>query len=241
MDAPPALQQLSLSVPAGQIIGIVGPSGSGKSTLTKLVQRLRVPEAGRVLIDGMDLAMIDPSWLRRNVGVVLQESFLFTGTIRDNIALSNPDMTMNQIAQAAQLAGAHSFITELPAGYDTEVGERGASLSGGQRQRIAIARALAGNPRILILDEATSSLDLESEQAIQQNMQHICQGRTVLIVAHRLSAVRYAHRIVTVERGSIVEDGSHSDLIHSGGRYSRLWAAQSYSPDLSGPVTVANR
>jgi subfamily B ATP-binding cassette protein HlyB/CyaB len=241
VDAPPALQRLSLSIPAGQIIGIVGPSGSGKSTLTKLVQRLRVPEAGRVLIDDLDLALIEPSWLRKNVGVVLQESFLFTGTIRDNIALSNPDMPMNHIAGAAQLAGAHSFITELPGGYDTEVGERGASLSGGQRQRIAIARALAGNPRILIFDEATSSLDLESEQAIQQNMQRICQGRTVLIVAHRLSAVRYAHRIVTVERGAIVEDGTHADLINAGGRYARLWAAQSFTPDLAAPVGLANR
>jgi subfamily B ATP-binding cassette protein HlyB/CyaB len=172
---------------------------------------------------------------------VLQESFLFTGTIRDNIALSNPDMSMNHIAGAAQLAGAHSFITELPGGYDTEVGERGASLSGGQRQRIAIARALAGNPRILIFDEATSSLDLESEQAIQQNMQRICQGRTVLIVAHRLSAVRYAHRIVTVERGAIVEDGTHADLINAGGRYARLWAAQSFTSDLAPPVGLANR
>ncbi len=225
-NAPAALDNLTLAVPAGQILGIVGPSGSGKSTLTKLVQRLRSPEQGRVLIDDMDLSIVDPAWLRRQVGVVLQDNVLFNGPIRDNIALSNPSMTMDAIVRAAQLAGAHEFISELPAGYDTEVGERGGSLSGGQRQRIAIARALAINPRILIFDEATSALDLESEQAIHSRMHEICRGRTVLIVAHRLSAVRLAHRIVTLERGRVVEDGTHAELLSAGGRYSRLWAAQ---------------
>jgi subfamily B ATP-binding cassette protein HlyB/CyaB len=225
-DASPALDDLSLVVPAGQILGVVGPSGSGKSTLTKLVQRLHLPESGRVYVDGLDLALVDPSWLRRQVGVVLQESVLFNRSIRDNIALSDPSMSMDRVVQAAQLSGAHDFIAELPEGYDTEVGERGASLSGGQRQRIAIARTLAVNPRVLIFDEATSALDLESEQAIQANMRAICQGRTVIIVAHRLSAVRHANRIVTVERGRITEDGTHSELVQQGGRYSRLWAAQ---------------
>jgi ATP-binding cassette, subfamily B, bacterial HlyB/CyaB len=235
LGAPPALNDLQLDIPAGQIVGIVGPSGSGKSTLTKLVQRLHTPELGRVTIDGLDLAIVDPAWLRRQVGVVLQESVLFNGTIRDNIALSDTSMTMDRVARMAQLAGAHEFIAELPAGYDTEVGERGASLSGGQRQRIAIARTLAVNPRILIFDEATSALDLESEQAIQANMQEICRGRTVLIVAHRLSAVRYAHRIITVERGRVVEDGTHADLLRAGGRYARLWAAQTEGAGL-GPA-----
>jgi subfamily B ATP-binding cassette protein HlyB/CyaB len=238
LDAPPALDGLSLEVPAGQILGVVGPSGSGKSTLTKLIQRLHLPEAGRVLVDGLDLAMIDPAWLRRQVGVVLQESVLFNCTIRENIAFADPSLTMDRIAAAAQLAGAHEFIAELPAGYDTEVGERGASLSGGQRQRIAIARALAVNPRILIFDEATSALDLESEQAIQANMRSICQGRTVVIVAHRLSAVRMAHRIVTVERGRITEDGTHAELVKAGGRYARLWAAQTEG---LGPVMATTR
>ena len=237
--APPALDGLSLTIPAGQIIGIVGPSGSGKSTLTKLVQRLRSPETGRVLIDDLDLAIVDPTWLRRQIGVVLQDSVLFNGPIRDNIALSDPTMTMDRVARAAQLAGAHDFIAELPAGYDTEVGERGGALSGGQRQRIAIARALAINPRILIFDEATSALDLESEQAIQASMREICRGRTVLIVAHRLSAVRQAHRIVTVERGRVVEDGTHAELLRAGGRYARLWAAQTEGAESLGDLTGA--
>jgi subfamily B ATP-binding cassette protein HlyB/CyaB len=228
-SAPLALDELSLSIPAGQVVGIVGPSGSGKSTLTKLVQCLCAPQQGRVTIDDLDLNLVDPSWLRRQVGIVLQDSVLFNGPIRDNIALSNPGMTLDRIVRAAQLAGAHEFIAELPAGYDTPVGERGASLSGGQRQRIAIARALAINPRILIFDEATSSLDLESEQAIQASMREISQGRTVLIVAHRLTAVRHAERIVTVERGRVVEDGTHDELLRAGGRYARLWAAQTMS------------
>ena len=223
---PIVLDTLDLKIPAGQVVGIVGPSGSGKSTLTKVLQKLHTPETGRVLVDDLDLSIVDPAWLRRQIGIVLQDNILFNGPVRDNIALSDPTMTMDRIAHAARLAGAHEFITELPAGYDTQVGERGASLSGGQRQRIAIARALAINPRILILDEATSSLDLESEQAIQASMQEICRGRTVLIVAHRLSAVRLAQRIITLEHGQVVEDRTHAELVAAGGRYSRLWAAQ---------------
>jgi ATP-binding cassette, subfamily B, bacterial HlyB/CyaB len=190
------------------------------------VQRLYVPEGGRVLIDGVDIAAVDVAWLRRQVGVVLQENVLFNRSIRDNIALTDPSLPMERITGAAQLAGAHDFILELPEGYDTMVGERGATLSGGQRQRIAIARALIGNPRILIFDEATSALDYESERVIQDNMRRIAHGRTVLIIAHRLSAVAIADRIITIERGRIVEDGKHDELIRSGGRYATLHRMQ---------------
>ena len=236
LEARPALNHLSLSVPAGQVLGIVGSSGSGKSTLTKLLQRLHIPEQGRVLVDGLDLALLEPAWLRRQVGVVLQESVLFNATIRDNIALSDSSLSMDRVIHAARLTGAHEFICELPEGYDTYVGERGSSLSGGQRQRVAIARALVVDPRILILDEATSALDLESEQAIQRNMRAIAAGRTVLIVAHRLSAVRLASRIITVEQGRVVEDGSHAELLRAGGRYARLWAAQTEGRASTGAI-----
>lgn len=208
------------------MVGIVGPSGSGKSTLTKLMQNLYAPASGHVLIDGIDLGAVDVSWLRRQIGVVLQENLLFNRSIRDNIALAEPGMPIEHVMQAAKLAGAHDFILELPQGYDAIVGERGASLSGGQRQRIAIARALITNPRILILDEATSALDYESERVIHQNMGGIAQGRTVIIIAHRLSAVRQCHRILTVEKGRLVEDGSHDDLLSSGGRYANLFRMQ---------------
>jgi subfamily B ATP-binding cassette protein HlyB/CyaB len=226
LDGPEVLHDISLAIPAGQVVGIVGPSGSGKSTLTKLVQRLYVPESGRVLVDGVDLAMVDTAWLRRQVGVVLQENVLFNRSIHDNIALAEPAMPIERVIAAAQLAGAHEFILELPEGYDTMVGERGASLSGGQRQRIAIARALVMNPRILIFDEATSALDYESERIIQQNMRQIARGRTVLIIAHRLSTVRGCDRIITIERGRLVEDGTHDELIRRGGRYATLHRVQ---------------
>jgi len=226
LDGPEVLQDVSLLIPAGQVVGIVGSSGSGKSTLAKLVQRLYIPEGGRVLVDGIDLAAVDPSWLRRQVGVVLQENVLFNRSVRDNIALADPAMPMEHVVAAAKLAGAHEFILELPEGYDTVVGERGSSLSGGQRQRVAIARALTTNPRILIFDEATSALDYESERIIQQNMKEITSGRTVLIIAHRLSTVRMADRIITVERGRIVEDGSHDQLVRTGGRYATLHRMQ---------------
>jgi subfamily B ATP-binding cassette protein HlyB/CyaB len=226
IDGPQVLHDVSFDVPPGQIVGIVGPSGSGKSTFAKLVQRLYVPESGRVFIDGMDLAMADPAWLRRQIGVVLQESTLFNRSVRENIALANPAMSIERVVAAATLAGAHEFILELPEGYDTIVGERGSALSGGQRQRIAIARALVGNPRILIFDEATSALDYESERIIQQNMREIAKGRTVLIIAHRLSTVRTADRIVTLERGRLVEDGTHDGLIRTGGRYASLHRLQ---------------
>ena len=226
IDGPEVLHDVSFSVSAGQVIGIVGPSGSGKSTVAKLIQRLYIPERGRVLVDGVDLAMVDTSWLRRQVGSVLQENVLFNQSIRDNIALPDPSMPIEQVVEAAKLAGAHDFILELPEGYDTVVGERGASLSGGQRQRIAIARALVTNPRILIFDEATSALDYESERVIQDNMQRIAQGRTVFIIAHRLSTVRRSNRIITIDRGRLVEDGTHDELIKKGGRYATLHRVQ---------------
>ncbi|MGA7806795.1 ATP-binding cassette domain-containing protein, partial [Bradyrhizobium sp.] len=226
LDGPEVLQNISIQVPAGQVVGIVGSSGSGKSTLTKLVQRLYVPERGRVMIDGVDLAVADVAWLRRQVGSVLQENVLFNRSIRDNIALADPGMAMERVIAAAELAGAHEFIVELPQGYNTIVGERGASLSGGQRQRIAIARALVTDPRILIFDEATSALDYESERIIQRNMRRISKGRTVLVIAHRLSAVRHADRIITIERGRLVEDGTHDELIRKSGRYADLHRMQ---------------
>ncbi len=226
-EAPPVLQGLSLDVRPGEVLGIVGRSGSGKSTLTKLVQRLYVPEQGRVLVDGVDIGQIDAAQLRRQVGVVLQENLLFNRSVRENIAIADPAAPLQAVMQAARMAGAHEFISELPQGYDTPVGEQGATLSGGQRQRIAIARALFTNPRILILDEATSALDYESEALIQRNMARICQGRTVIIIAHRLTAVRNAHRIIVMERGRIVEAGAHAQLLaQPGGLYARLWALQ---------------
>lgn len=229
-DGAEVLRGVNLDIPAGQVIGVVGRSGSGKSTLAKLVQRLYVPESGRVLVDGVDLAMVDTAWLRHRVGVVLQENVLFNRSVRDNIALSDPGMTMEAIVKVAKLAGAHEFILEMPEGYDTLVGEHGSTLSGGQRQRLAIARALATNPRILILDEATSALDYESERIIQQNMRAICQGRTVIIIAHRLSTVRNTDRILVLERGQLIEQGAHDELVNSGGQYARLWALQSGEP-----------
>ena len=225
-DGPEILRNIELTIKPGEMIGIVGPSGSGKSTLTKLVQRLYVPESGRTLVDGVDLALVDPSWLRRQVGVVLQENILFNRTVRENIALSDPTKPMEQVMHMAQMAGAHDFILKLPEGYDTLIDERGANLSGGQRQRIAIARALMTNPKILILDEATSALDAESEEIIQKNLGVIAKGRTVIIIAHRLSAIRQCDRVITVEEGRVTEEGTHESLLKSGGRYAQLWQKQ---------------
>ena len=225
-DTAAALRGVSFAVQPGHVIGIVGRSGSGKSTLAKLLQRLYVPERGRVLVDGVDLAQIDPAWLRRQVGVVIQENFLFNGSVRDNIALTDPGIPMERVMRAAQLAGAHEFILDLPEGYDTPVGEHGCTLSGGQRQRLAIARALVSDPRILIFDEATSALDYESEAIIQQNLAQISTGRTVFIIAHRLTTVRPATRIYVMEKGEVVEDGSHDELVKRNGVYARLYKHQ---------------
>ncbi len=241
IDGPEILRDVSLRIPAGQMIGIVGPSGSGKSTLAKLAQRLYVPESGRVLVDGVDVAQIDPSWLRRQIGVVLQDNILFNRSVRDNIALADPALPADKVIAAAKLAGAHDFILKLPEGYDTIVGERGGSLSGGQRQRIAIARALATDPRILIFDEATSALDYESEHIIQQNMAQIARSRTVLIIAHRLSTLRMADRIVTIENGQLIEDGTHEKLMRTGGRYATLHRLQSGLPEVASIPPAANQ
>jgi len=225
-DLPEVLNEIDLEIAPGEVLGVVGPSGSGKSTLAKLVQRLHTPERGRVLVDGVDLAMVDPAWLRRQVGVVLQENILFNRTVRENIALADPAMPMERVVSAAQLAGAHEFILELPEAYDTRIDERGGNLSGGQRQRIAIARALAINPKVLIFDEATSALDAESEAIIQRNLKMMAAGRTLIVIAHRLSAVRQSDRIVTLERGRITEMGTHAKLLALGGRYASLYSKQ---------------
>lgn len=226
LEGPWTLEDIELKIPAGTSLGIVGSSGSGKSTLTKLLQRLYVPQGGRLAIDGVDIAQIDPAWLRRQIGVVLQENLLFNRSIRENIALTNPAMPLDTVIAAARLAGAHDFILKLPHGYDTPVEERGTNLSGGQRQRLAIARALVTRPRILILDEATSALDAESEEIIQSNLKAMSQGRTVLIIAHRLSAVRQCDHIIALEGGKIVERGTHDELLRKGGRYADLYRRQ---------------
>ncbi len=234
LDGPPILDDISLIIPPGSTVGIVGRSGSGKSTLTKLVQRFYVPLQGRVLVDGIDLAQIDPVWLRRQIGVVLQENFLFNGTVRDNIAVVDTAAPLEKVIAVAKLAGAHDFILELPDGYDTPVGERGSSLSGGQRQRIAIARTLLTDPRILIFDEATSALDYESERIIQGNLKKICKGRTVFIIAHRLSTVRSSDFIIAMDRGRIIERGTHDELLKQNGLYSFLNKQQELLGDLEG-------
>ena len=227
------LKDVSLLIEPGETIGIVGPSGSGKSTLTKLVQRLYVPTEGQVFLDGADLSQVDPAWLRTHIGVVLQENLLFNRTVHENIAFSNPAMARAKVIDIARLAGADEFIDKLPDGYDTVIEERGANLSGGQRQRIAIARALATDPRILILDEATSALDYESERVVQRNMRRIVRGRTVIIIAHRLAAVRGCNRIVGMVDGRIVETGSHDELLRRpGGLYAYLWGLQSQPAEI---------
>ena len=222
----PVIDSVTLSVRPGEIIGIAGRSGSGKSTLTRLIQRLCTPGAGQLFIDGIDIAQADPHWLRRQIGVVLQETQLFSGSIRDNIALAMPEAPLEEVMKAAMLAGAHDFISEFPLGYDTPVGEAGSRLSGGQKQRLGIARALMSNPRILIFDEATSALDYESEHIIQRNMAEICHSRTVFIIAHRLSALRPADRIIVMEKGKIAEQGTHQHLLSSKGLYARLHELQ---------------
>ena len=230
--APEVLKGISIAIAPGEVVGIVGRSGSGKSTLAKLIQRFYVPETGQVLVDGIDLAQVNPAWLRSQIGVVLQDNLLFNRSLHDNIALSNPAMPRAAVIQVARLAGADEFIGRLANGYDTIVEERGANLSGGQRQRIAIARALAINPSVLILDEATSALDYESEKIIQTNMLHIVKGRTVVIVAHRLNAVRNCTKIIGLHEGRIVEVGTHKELINKpGGLYAHLWSLQNVMGD----------
>jgi subfamily B ATP-binding cassette protein HlyB/CyaB len=226
-DGRDILSNIHLMIRPGERIGIVGRSGSGKSTLTLLMQRLHTAQRGRVLIDGIDIALADPASLRRQIGVVPQESQLFRGTIRQNIALADPGAPLDKVIQMARLAGAHGFITELSEGYETLIGEHGTGLSGGQKQRIAIARALMRDPRILIFDEATSALDYESERMIQANMAAICANRTVIIIAHRLSSVRECDRILVLEHGRLVEQGAHNELLtNDDGIYARLYRMQ---------------
>ncbi|MFT7224172.1 MAG: subfamily B ATP-binding cassette protein HlyB/CyaB [Cellvibrionaceae bacterium] len=239
-DGARVLEDINLHVKPGEVIGLVGRSGSGKSTITKLIQRLYVPEAGRVLIDGVDLAMVDTTWLRRQIGVVLQENFLFNRSVRENIALVDSSTSMERVIAAAKMAGAHDFIVELPEGYDTLVGEQGSNFSGGQRQRLAIARALIINPSILIFDEATSALDYESERLIQDNMVSICQGRTVFIIAHRLTTVRQCNRIIVMDRGCIVEQGNHEQLMDLNGHYAKFYSYQSPQPNLQTAINPQN-
>lgn len=225
-DSPTVLKGINFHIRAGEHIGIVGPSGSGKSTLTRLLQKLYQAEAGNILIDETPLKHLPVDYLRRQMGVVLQENELFNRSVRKNIALRMPAAHLDKVVQAAKLAGAHDFILKLPLGYDTIITEGGHSLSGGQRQRLAIARALISAPRILIFDEATSALDEESQQIIQQNMKKIIQGRTVITVAHRLSTVQQCDRIMVIENGQLTEIGHHNDLINQDGCYQRLWSLQ---------------
>jgi len=225
-DLPLVLEDVNIDIKAGEKIGIVGRSGSGKSTLSKLIQRLYLPDTGGIFIDNRPIDELGFHNLRAQIGVVMQENFLFDRSIRDNIAVARPDADMAEVIQAAQLAGAHDFILELPEGYDTKAGERGASLSGGQRQRIAIARALLNNPSILIFDEATSALDYESERIIMQNIEAIGEGRTMLIIAHRLSTVAHCDRIIVLENGHIVETGTHQELLARNGIYRNLYLQQ---------------
>jgi ATP-binding cassette subfamily B protein len=216
------LQNISFNATVGQTVAIVGRSGSGKSTLVSLLQGLYHPTSGRILIDGHDVRHISPQSLRIQLGVVPQECFLFSGTILENITLYRSNFTLEQVTEVAKLAEAHAFIQDMPLGYNTQVGERGTSLSGGQRQRIAIARALLGDPRILVLDEATSSLDTESERRFQQNLQRICRDRTTFIIAHRLSTVRHADCILVLDRGILAEVGTHEQLMALEGIYYHL-------------------
>ena len=220
------LDNVNIRIPAGMKVGIVGRSGSGKSTLTKLIQRLYLPDTGRILIDGVDIAQVEPAWLRRQIGVVLQDSKLFSGTIEENIRVACPNATHEEIINAARLAGADEFINQLQNGYETAVGERGSLLSGGQRQRIAIARALLSDPRIIIFDEATSALDYESENIIMNNIETISRGRTMLMIAHRLSTVRDCDAIIVIDKGRIIEAGTHDELIKRNGVYAKLHQAQ---------------
>ncbi len=225
-NAPQVLNNFFLDIKAGESIGLVGRSGSGKSTLTKLIQRLYIANEGAIFVDGVDIRHMNPSWLRQNIGVVLQDNYLFSGSIKENIEFALPGSPIANIIRAAKIAGADEFISEMPEGYDTLVGERGSSLSGGQKQRIAIARALISNPKILIFDEATSALDYESEKIIQNNMNAIKEGRTMFVVAHRLNTVKNCSRIVVMDKGNVVEIGTHDELMNKKGYYHALYTKQ---------------
>jgi ATP-binding cassette subfamily B protein len=225
-DRPPVVESLTLKVPTGQTVAIVGSTGSGKSTLVKLLLRFYDVSQGQIVLDGVDIRDINPTDLRRGIGLVSQDVFLFHGTVAENITYGTFAATREEIIHAAKLAEAHEFIQALPQGYDTLVGERGQKLSGGQRQRIAIARAILKNPPILVLDEATSAVDNETEAAIQRSLDTITQNRTTIAIAHRLSTIRNAHRIYVMEDGQLVESGTHEELLSHQGIYASLWQVQ---------------
>ncbi|MEA2187661.1 MAG: ATP-binding cassette, subfamily bacterial, partial [Solirubrobacteraceae bacterium] len=218
-----ALTGVDLVVPPGQTVALVGATGAGKSTFAKLVARFYDPTSGRILVDGDDLRDVRASSLRSQMGIVPQEGFLFSGTVSDNIAFGRPDATREQIAEAAVAVGADGFIEALPEGYETQVGERGVQLSAGQRQLLAFARALIADPRILILDEATSNVDLHTESRIEVGLRRLLSGRTAIVIAHRLSTIRQAGRIVVLDGGRVVEQGTHEDLLEAQGAYWRLY------------------
>jgi subfamily B ATP-binding cassette protein MsbA len=220
------LKNINLEVKKGSMLAIVGPSGTGKTTLVDLIPRFYDPQRGRILIDGIDISEVSLKSLRQKIGIVTQEIILFNDTIKANIAYGRPMATEKEIEEAAKQAYAHDFIKNLPSGYETVIGDRGMKISGGERQRIAIARALLKNPPILILDEATSQLDTEAERIVQEALNALIQGRTVFVIAHRLSTVKNAHRIIVLDKGMIVEQGSHSDLIANDGLYRRLYQMQ---------------
>ncbi|HLG76504.1 MAG TPA: ATP-binding cassette domain-containing protein, partial [Ktedonobacteraceae bacterium] len=226
----PVLHGVSFAVEPGQVLALVGPSGAGKTTIANLIPRFFDVDRGRISVDGYDISQVQIKSLRDQIGIVLQEPVLFGTTIRENIAYGSLDATQEQIEQAARAANAHSFIAELPDGYDTLVGERGVKLSVGQRQRVAIARALLRNPRILILDEATSSLDNESEYLVQQALERLMRDRTTIVIAHRLTTIQNADHIVVVERGRVVEEGKHDELLDRQGAYYRLYTRTFLDP-----------
>ena len=226
---PLQLNNVNLDIAPGTFTAVVGQSGAGKSTLTKLISRLYEPEGGRILIDGYDINRVELYSLRRQIGVVPQETLLFEGTVMENIALTNPDATTEEIIAAAQIAAAHEFIMSLPNGYNTRVGERGSALSGGQRQRIAIARTILQQPAMLVMDEATSALDYNTEQQVSRNLKEALKGRTVFFITHRLGTIKNADVIVMMDAGSIVEQGSHEELMALRGRYYYLYQQQESS------------